>query len=256
MTDENGEVVWQADYLPFGEVNVTVDVVENQFRFPGQYFDAESGLHYNYHRYYDPRIGRYKRTDPIGMPGVVNLFTYVVNNPYRYIDPGKLGPKGAIAGGIFGAGVGVIAGAIVTTGTLGGGVVISPAIVAWSAALGAGIGHYAEEGIKGIIGFFNPPFYQSTSHSPGYIDWEEEKKRLKTENECPKLIDAGPIYYPPDQRDPCQKLGDSIKALAKKNPNIIFIVPMALMYVLACGDHFDSGPGSGNPNPAGIYAAP
>jgi len=56
MTDENGEVVWQADYLPFGEVNVNVVAVENQFRLPGQYYDQETELHYNYHRYYDPTL--------------------------------------------------------------------------------------------------------------------------------------------------------------------------------------------------------
>jgi len=68
MTDEDGEVVWKADYRPFGEADVTVNTVENNFRFPGQYYDEETGLHYNYHRYYDPGIGRYLRTDPILQP--------------------------------------------------------------------------------------------------------------------------------------------------------------------------------------------
>ena len=52
----------------------------------GQYFDAETGLHYNYHRYYDPSIGRYLRPDPLGLNGGINLYSYVQNNPINYID--------------------------------------------------------------------------------------------------------------------------------------------------------------------------
>ncbi|MEW6670775.1 MAG: RHS repeat-associated core domain-containing protein [Thermodesulfobacteriota bacterium] len=88
ITDENGEVVWQTDYLPFGEVDVTVNAFGNGFRFPGQYYDAETGLHYNYHRYYDPMTGRYLTPDPVGLAGMdPNLYGYVLNNPVNMIDP-------------------------------------------------------------------------------------------------------------------------------------------------------------------------
>ena len=68
LTDANGNVVWKADYRPFGEAEVVIGDVGNEIRFPGQYFDAESGLHYNWHRYYDPSNGRYLTTDPLSFP--------------------------------------------------------------------------------------------------------------------------------------------------------------------------------------------
>jgi RHS repeat-associated protein len=65
MSKKNGSLVWEAEYKPFGEAKVGEDrEVVNNFRFPGQYFDAETGLHYNYHRYYDPKTGRYLTPDP------------------------------------------------------------------------------------------------------------------------------------------------------------------------------------------------
>jgi RHS repeat-associated protein len=75
-------------YKPFGEADVNPNSsVVNNFRFPGQYYDQETGLHYNYHRYYDPSPGRYLTADPIGLYGGINLYTYVLNNPVNYIDP-------------------------------------------------------------------------------------------------------------------------------------------------------------------------
>uniref|UniRef100_UPI001B80340B RHS repeat domain-containing protein n=1 Tax=Desulfobulbus elongatus TaxID=53332 RepID=UPI001B80340B len=86
LTDSSGAVVWAADYQPFGRANLLVNTVENNLRFPGQYFDAETGLHYNWHRYYDPDIGRYLSADPIGLEAGINLYAYVNNDPVNWID--------------------------------------------------------------------------------------------------------------------------------------------------------------------------
>ncbi len=94
LTDSTGALVWSADYLPFGRADVNIATVENNLRFAGQYYDQETGLHYNYFRYYDPSIGRYLRADPIGLAGGVNLYAYVSNNPVNLVDPFGLIPPG------------------------------------------------------------------------------------------------------------------------------------------------------------------
>ena len=82
-----GTVVWQAAALPFGRTQVQLGTVQNNLRFPGQYFDAETGLHYNWNRYYDPETGRYLSPDPIGLEGGLNLYAYVNNDPVNWSDP-------------------------------------------------------------------------------------------------------------------------------------------------------------------------
>jgi RHS repeat-associated protein len=64
-----------------------IEEIENPLRFPGQYYDGETGLHYNYFRDYDPALGRYMQSDPIGLEGGLNLYGYVAGNPVNYIDP-------------------------------------------------------------------------------------------------------------------------------------------------------------------------
>lgn len=88
MTDQSGAVVWKADYKPFGEALIDpASTVVNDFRFPGQIFDSETGYHYNWNRYYDPGTGRYLTADPIGLAGGINLYGYVGGNPINVIDP-------------------------------------------------------------------------------------------------------------------------------------------------------------------------
>jgi RHS repeat-associated protein len=87
MTDSSGSVVWAADYKPFGEATVTVSTITSNLRFPGQYFDAETGLLYNLNRVYNSSLGRYNEADPIGLAGGdVNIYRYVMNNPLTNVD--------------------------------------------------------------------------------------------------------------------------------------------------------------------------
>jgi RHS repeat-associated protein len=87
LTDANRNVVWQARHTPFGKAELQVELVTNNLRFPGQYFDSETGLHYNYFRDYDPEVGRYLQSDPIGLRGGINTYAYVGGNPIMYFDP-------------------------------------------------------------------------------------------------------------------------------------------------------------------------
>ena len=91
LVKQNGAVVWSASFTAFGQASVDVETITTNLRFPGQYFDAETGLHYNWHRYYDGGLGRYLEKDPKGLRGGINLFAYAFNNPGKNSDPLGLG---------------------------------------------------------------------------------------------------------------------------------------------------------------------
>jgi len=87
MTDSKGSKIWEGEFLPFGEEYSITGTVTNNFGFPGQYYDAETGLYQNWHRDYKPEIGRYIEKDPSGIQkGYNHLYVYVGNNPLSSID--------------------------------------------------------------------------------------------------------------------------------------------------------------------------
>jgi RHS repeat-associated protein len=87
LTDGRGQVVWSASYAAWGALRQShVQEVNNPIRYQGQYFDGETGLHYNRHRYYDPNIGQFIGLDPIGLSGGDNPYFYG-HNPISWIDP-------------------------------------------------------------------------------------------------------------------------------------------------------------------------
>jgi RHS repeat-associated protein len=119
-------VVWTVDYLPFGEVFVSTGTPIN-LRFPGQWFQAESGLHQNWMRDYDPTTGRYIQPDPLGLVEGSSLYGYDWQKPGRWIEPTGENPLVAVWGAFEGcmatpacaAGVAaIVAGGIVAQETL------------------------------------------------------------------------------------------------------------------------------------------
>jgi len=134
MTDKTMQEVWRADYDPFGRANVVVNTINSQVRFQGQYHDIESGLHYNYFRYYNPNIGSYMQADPTGIRGGLNIYSYAGGDPVHYVDPNGLSRIGGLfKGGLVGAIVG---------GVISGGI---------AALSGCGIGGILEAAIKGAL---------------------------------------------------------------------------------------------------------
>ena len=89
MTDEEGNIVWSGDYSGWGKLTqegrLKLDI-HQPFRLQNQHYDEETGLHYNFFRYYDPEIGRFTQQDPIGLMGGGNLYVFAPNNQ-QWIDP-------------------------------------------------------------------------------------------------------------------------------------------------------------------------
>ncbi|MDR3413226.1 MAG: RHS repeat-associated core domain-containing protein, partial [Formivibrio sp.] len=109
LTDAQGNLRWAASYKAWGNVllvetpqvqrsvkampqaHAETDEIAQPLRFQGQYYDAETGLHYNRFRYYDPDCGRFVSLDPIGLRGGDNLYQYA-SNPMGWSDPLGLAP--------------------------------------------------------------------------------------------------------------------------------------------------------------------
>ena len=111
MTNATKSTVWQAVYKPWGEVQSISGTTTNNLRFPGQYFQIETGMHYNWHRNYDPVTGRYTQPDPLGFVDGPSVYAYVGNSPFMNVDregrewippfgplPGLYVPDGTVGG--------------------------------------------------------------------------------------------------------------------------------------------------------------
>lgn len=98
VEDDQGALVWRASHEPYGQSAVAPGSrVEFEFRFPGHYYDGELGLHYNRFRYYDPVLARYLQSDPWGIAGGFNLYSYPAN-PLGVVDVRGLGEENGKTG--------------------------------------------------------------------------------------------------------------------------------------------------------------
>ena len=99
LTSAGGQILWSVKYRAYGSLaKVEVAEIDNPLRFQGQYFDAETGLHYNRHRYYNPGTGSFLTPDPIKLAGGLNNYQYV-KNPIEFVDPlGLASTQGVVPG--------------------------------------------------------------------------------------------------------------------------------------------------------------
>ena len=174
--NSKGEQSWKINSDAFGNTKLdTNNQITMNLRFPGQYYDAETGLSYNYFRNYDAKTGRYIQSDPIGLAGGVNTYTYAGGNTLIYIDiyglsywdcvlnkaqkSANQGEKiGKIVGPAIGAAIGGTTGII--AGAAGGGIgctLVLPGVGTVSCGVAGGIqggvvGTAAGAIVGGIIG--------------------------------------------------------------------------------------------------------
>lgn len=180
LTNGAGSVVWDGVFDPFGNPTSITGSVTLNLRFPGQYFDAETGLHQNWNRDYDPTIGRYVESDPIGLEGGINPYSYALGNPLRRTDRDGKGILGCIVGGTIGGLIGGSGGTIVEPG---GGTVIGGI---GGAEEGCDIGSGAEDALR--LMQMASTFARQRAHDCPESDPDHCKKvHQQCHNECVDL---------------------------------------------------------------------
>lgn len=164
ITNASKQLVWEWLSDPFGTSAPNqnpsgLGTFTYNLRFPGQYYDAESGNNYNYFRDYDPSIGRYIESDPVGLVGGFNTFIYGLNNPPRYKDP-----------------LGLDVYITIMRGTETGDA-IEGSFEAWSDITGQEVDGYTLENLSAAIPNGEYLGFIRTDHSPNRIQLEDVPHR-------------------------------------------------------------------------------
>jgi RHS repeat-associated protein len=187
MSDAGGRTVWRADYEPFGLTTITADKkakAENNKRLPGQYSDPETGLYQNWHRDYDPNIGRYIESDPIGLAGGIGTYVYALQNPLRFIDP--LGLRTCVLVTRGPSGIANHSALFSSQGSEGGPFLYDPA-GAYARANGGGSGDLIDNFSASIEGF-------TRFHRDNYGDITESVCKETTKEEEEKFLSVAEAH--------------------------------------------------------------
>jgi len=116
--DESGEIVWSAGYTAFGKAKISVEKIYQPWRLQGQYYDIESGLHYNLARYYSPYLRSYLSLDPKWLVYGATNYSYAANDPYNKFDSDGNLPKWLNTKTLLPIAVGIAVGALVVAGAM------------------------------------------------------------------------------------------------------------------------------------------
>ena len=115
MTDDEGNLVWFGDYYGWGKLKSKTNIsgtAHQPFRLQNQYCDRETGLHYNFFRYYEPDAGRFMNQDPIGLLGGEYLYQFALNTQNWIDQSGNI----AFVPILIAMGVGALTGAATDAG--------------------------------------------------------------------------------------------------------------------------------------------
>ncbi len=147
LANTSKQIKWDRTRTPYDETATLTGNKQTNLRQPGQYYDLESEYHYNLFRDYNPVLGRYMQSDPIGLDGGINTYAYANDNPINYIDPDGRNPLAAALA--IGIGLDVAYQLYLNNGNLD---CLDPYSVAFAAALSPIGGSTAKNVINALLG--------------------------------------------------------------------------------------------------------